>query len=278
MADSPHQRTGSGLAASSDQRTGNGLATSSATQSNDAPDMEAYMVMVNDLAQEALQQLPSECKVHAAMPCCFSCCHDDDTLISNIDNYLADKPLGNNMTDNLIPCTMLLAHQIQACPSSQLLRVLLDSSGTATMINAKALPKGCTPKLLDQSICSMTIVGSFDSKCLIERTSLILLEFDHSKTINSHHALVFDGPCQYDIILGHDFLYKTGMMLDFELKKVMWLGNHISMKDPQSLEDPIQQYLFLMEDTDPFDDYDDCFTTQILDAKYEKADPLLCHC
>ena len=143
MADSPHQRTGSslaassdqrigsGLATSSDQRTGSGLATSSDTWSScvvtvsssidhtiDAPDMEAYMIMVNELAQQVLQQLPSEQEVHAAMPCCFSCCCDDNTLISNIDNYLADKPLENNMPDNLIPCTMLIAHQIQACPSS----------------------------------------------------------------------------------------------------------------------------------------------------------------
>ena len=48
----------------------------------DAPDMEAYMRMVNELAQDALQQLPSEQEVHAAMPCHFSCCCDDDTLIS----------------------------------------------------------------------------------------------------------------------------------------------------------------------------------------------------
>ena len=93
-------------------------ASSSIDHTIDAPDMEAYMVMVNELAQEALQQLPSEREVHAAMPCRLSCCCDDDTLISNIDSYLADKPLENNMTDNLIPCTMLLARRIQACPSS----------------------------------------------------------------------------------------------------------------------------------------------------------------
>ena len=34
------------------------------------------------------------------------------------------------------------------------------------------------------------------------------------------------------------------------------------MKDPQSLEDPVQQYLFLMDDdNDILDDYDDCFAT-----------------
>ena len=92
--------------------------------------------------------------------------------------------------------------------------------------------------------------------------SLVLPEFDHSKMIDSHTTLVFDDLCQYDVILGCNFLHKTRMMLNFELKKVKWLGNHISMKDPQSLEDPVQQYLFLMDDdNDILDDYDDCFAT-----------------
>ena len=81
--------------------------------------------------------------------CCYALLLDDDKLISNIDNYLSDKPLDHTLpAGNLNPCTMMIACQIQACSSSWLLRVLLDSSGTASMINARALlPRRCTPKL-----------------------------------------------------------------------------------------------------------------------------------
>ena len=38
-----------------------------------------------------------------------------------------------------------------------------------------------------------------------------LPEFSRNRTVDSHNALVFNSPCKYDVILGADFLTKTGI-------------------------------------------------------------------
>jgi hypothetical protein len=60
---------------------------------------------------------------------------------------------------------------------------------------------------------------------------LILPEFDCNKRIDSHSALVFSGPSQYDVILGRDFLRKIRMELDFENNSMNWMDNMVLMKD-----------------------------------------------
>ena len=37
--------------------------------------------------------------------------------------------------------------------------------------------------------------------------------------------MVLDSPCNYDIILGADFLKKTGMKLNYEDLAIEWLGD-----------------------------------------------------
>jgi hypothetical protein len=47
--------------------------------------------------------------------------------------------------EDLVPSSMLIAQQINTNASSRLLRVLFHSGGTISMINERALPKGCVP-------------------------------------------------------------------------------------------------------------------------------------
>ena len=51
------------------------------------------------------------------------------------------------------------------------------------MMNRKLLLKGSTPKLLDSSITSHTLVGIFDSLIQVALDSIILLEFDKDKNV-----------------------------------------------------------------------------------------------
>jgi hypothetical protein len=51
---------------------------------------------------------------------------------------------------------------------------------------------------------------------------IICSEFTRSKRIETLTAYVIDSPCQYDLILGRDFLEDTGMMMNFRVKKVAW--------------------------------------------------------
>ncbi|MEO0404261.1 MAG: hypothetical protein AAF193_05275 [Bacteroidota bacterium] len=67
-----------------------------------------------------------------------------------------------------------------------------------------------------------------------------MTEFDLHKTINKQKALVFNGPDQYDIILGQDFLQQTGMTLNFELKEVCWLDLSLPVRSPKTLDSNTQ--------------------------------------
>ena len=103
---------------------------------------------------------------------------------------------------DLIPASMLICGKINEVPSMQLLCILFDSSGTGTMIHWSALPKGCTPTLLDKPVVSKTIEGTFTSMTSVQLSNVILAEFDCSKIIDEQGAFIFDGDSRYNIILG----------------------------------------------------------------------------
>ena len=71
--------------------------------------------------------------------------------------------------------------------------------------------------------------------------------------------LVFDSPCNYDVILGADFLTKVGMTLDYENLTIRWLGNTLPMESLSSNEQiaaHIESYLSQMELNDQGFDVD----------------------
>jgi hypothetical protein len=59
-----------------------------------------------------------------------------------------------------LPMSFMVARSIGNHTSMRLLRVLFDSGGSCTWINARALPRGCTPMLLDQPTSSLTLAGT----------------------------------------------------------------------------------------------------------------------
>ena len=105
-----------------------------------------------------------------------------------------------------------------------------------------------------------------------------LPEFDKNTMITEHKLLVFDGECQYDMILGSDFLSKIGLGVNYDTGMVTWLDYSIPMHTPfesdsEELYEAIEEYLLQMDDDDLGYDWLDAFlTVPILDAKYEKAD------
>ena len=53
--------------------------------------------------------------------------------------------------------------------------------------------------------------------------------FDKNRIIDKHNFMVFDQPCNYDIILGGDFLRKIGTKLNYADLSIDWLGNTAPM-------------------------------------------------
>jgi hypothetical protein len=101
-----------------------------------------------------------------------------------------------------------------------------------------------------------------------------LPELDKNRVIDQHKALVFDGDIRYDLILGADFLAKSGIDIKYSSKTIEWFDNELPMRDPTCLDN--HEYIAMAkalevhrEEETLFgrDWYDpDCFATAILDA------------
>ena len=47
---------------------------------------------------------------------------------------------------------------------------------------------------------------------------------------------MFDGDCKYDIILGTDFLSKSGIDVKYSMGILEWFDNELPMHDPYQLD------------------------------------------
>ena len=184
--------------------------------------------------------------------------------------------------DDLCPTTIMLCGTINEKESNKLLRVLFDSGSRRTMIHQRALPKGATPVRLDEPAEMSTLAGTHTVKGAVRMKGIHLPELDKNRIVDKQDCLVFNSDCRYDMILGQDFLRKTGIDLRFSTGKVEWLGNDMPMRDPawdqqNDTERVLDQY-GLDEEDDFFAEAlgEDCFDSflshPILDPLYERVD------
>ena len=154
--------------------------------------------------------------------------------------------------------------------------ILFDSGSDKTMIHQRCLPKGAVPELMDSPMTSNTLAGPMQSKRRVWLNDIILPEFGKSKRVLEQDALVFDGECRYDLIVGVDFLTRSGIVMDFGEQMMTWYGIKVPMKPKGYFEDPTNKYMSLYPETDDDDEEDpaDSFVTELLAAKYEKVSPL----
>ncbi len=73
--------------------------------------------------------------------------------------FLPGKVVPNNRT----PATIMAVDTISSVKSSILLKVLLDSGSTITMINKKCLPRNCKPCKIASSRQINTLTGTYTS-------------------------------------------------------------------------------------------------------------------
>ena len=123
-----------------------------------------------------------------------------------------------------------------------------------------------------------------------------LPEFGNGKCMRGINARLFNAPCNYDLILGRDFLRMAGIDLFFTKQTIRWLDRTIEMRAPDHFNDPgnVADALWLADDevlTDggflelhlPSVESAEAFLagpksgganiTQILDAKYQEVTP-----
>ena len=84
------------------------------------------------------------------------------------------------------------------------------------MIKRSALPKGIITKLLGDTKLVRTLAGHLKMQEVVMMRDLRLPEIDKNRCINQQKVLVFDNDnIKYNIILGTNFLSKTGIKLNY---------------------------------------------------------------
>ena len=132
------------------------------------------------------------------------------------------------------------------------------------------------------SVKMTTLNGICEAQGKVMLKKLRLPELDKNRIISEQEAFIFDSPCRYDVILGQDFLEKTGIDIRYSIRKVEWLGSTIPLRSPHDdtneeevMGEVFQSYLVQLEDEYFGEDWLDSYLTSpktILDAKYEKLD------
>jgi hypothetical protein len=119
--------------------------------------------------------------------------------------------------------TICTADTISTIRSQRLFRVLFDSGSNVSMIKRSALPKGVIAKLLGDTKLVRTLTGHFKMQEVVTMQDIRLPEFDKNRRINQQKVLVFDNDnIKYNIILGTNFLSKTGIKLNYSEGNMEW--------------------------------------------------------
>ena len=187
--------------------------------------------------------------------------------------YDVPTPKKKRRKKTLTPITIVAADTIGCCTSRKILRGLLDSGSTRTLLHKDAVPRAAKPKEINTKKFN-TLAGQMSTNKLVHMRDLRLPEFNRCRSISEHKALIFDGPCKYDIIIGADFLTKAGLAIDYQAKEVNWFGDTIPLREPGLTT---QDYVAILEESKlqyeiQEEEYEDCFARDILDAQYEAMD------
>ena len=66
-----------------------------------------------------------------------------------------------------------------------------------------------------------TLAGNYQSSAMVIMRNLRLPELDKNRNIEQHKALIFESEhCKYDVILGADFLTKTGIDVKYSINTI----------------------------------------------------------
>jgi hypothetical protein len=123
-----------------------------------------------------------------------------------------------------------------------------------------------------------TLAGCLKTQEVVTMQDKRLPKFDKNRRINQQKVLVFDNDnVTYDIILGTNFLSKAGIKLNYSEGNMKWFDCSISLCPPGDLDsnkfDTMEDMFHIQVKDELFGkDWLECFTTDILDAKYERTD------
>ncbi len=75
--------------------------------------------------------------------------------------------------------------------------------------------------------------------------SLRLPKLDKNRVVDQQKALVFNNDCKYNVILGANFMSKTGIDIKYSTGTIEWFDTELPMHDPHHIDN--NEYLALAE-------------------------------
>ena len=100
-------------------------------------------------------------------PYATTACHiyaaDVYAMSENSSDDRQHKKAKKSVPTNLTPVTIMVVDTISAVRSRKLLKVLLDSGSTTTLINKECLPKNCKPCPISSRRKVKTLTGTYTS-------------------------------------------------------------------------------------------------------------------
>jgi hypothetical protein len=73
---------------------------------------------------------------------------------------------------------------------------------------------------------------------VVQIENLRLSELDKNRNIEQQKALIFESDtCKYDVILGADFLNKSGIDVKYSTGTIQWSDNELPLCNPHLLTD-----------------------------------------
>ena len=159
---------------------------------------------------------------------------------------------------DLIPSSLLIAHQVQDQVFARPLKALFDSGSNISLLNASCLPAKVQPDSLPTTQQGITAAGIFESRYTVIMRELVLPEFTKTKRIREWKFYLFNARCPYDVILGRDFLLNMKIDPCFSTRTVKWEELTIPFKPRTFWNDPYNIQTTITH-----------FTAEIQASKYE---------
>ncbi len=114
--------------------------------------------------------------------------------------------------------------------------MFLDSGSMTTLINQRCLPRHCKPHEISSSRQVNTLAGTYTFTEVVIMRNLRLPELDKNRNVKEQKALVFQSEtCKYNVILGADFLTKTGIDVKYSIGTMEWFDNELPLQNPHLL-------------------------------------------
>ena len=143
---------------------------------------------------------------------------------------------GTPRDSSLTPITIMVVDTMGLKKSRSLLKVLFDPGSTKSLISRKALPRMAQLIPLTSAKKVITLADSMQTKDMVHLRDLKLPEVDKNRRIDEQKALIFDGKYRYDVILGADFLTKSGIDINYSTGTMHWFENVCPIREPWKLD------------------------------------------